>query len=444
MLNNTIVALSTPFMESAIAVIRLSGNDAIDIVNKMFTKDLTNAKSQTIHYGYLKYNNEIIDEVMVSVFRAPRTYTCENMVEIATHGSLIIINKVISACVSLGATIAERGEFTKRAYLNGRIDLVQAESINDIIHSDSEEAINIALSGLKGNVSNLVKNLKTQVEDVIGNMEVNIDYPEYYDIEVETNETILPKVDKLLLDIDIILNEAKIGMLIKNGIKTAIIGKPNVGKSSLLNAFLGKNKAIVTNIPGTTRDVVEGSINLNGIKLDLLDTAGIHESNDEVENIGINKSKESLDEAELVLLVLDASNELNEIDKELLELTKNKNRIIVLNKCDLNKKLDIEGIEISAINQDISLLKDKIIEVLGFDIKDYKNKALLTSSRQIGLINKTKEALLNIKELIKEEAPFDILSVDMKIAYDSLKEILGEISSLGYDDVIFSKFCVGK
>ena len=444
MLNNTIVALSTPFMESAIAVIRLSGNDAIEIVNKMFTKDLTNAKSQTIHYGYLKYNDEIIDEVMVSVFRAPRTYTCENMVEIATHGSLIIINKVISACVSLGATIAERGEFTKRAYLNGRIDLVQAESINDIIHSDSEEAINIALSGLKGNVSNLVKNLKTQVEDVIGNMEVNIDYPEYYDIEVETNDTILPKVDKLLLDIDVILNEAKIGMLIKNGIKTAIIGKPNVGKSSLLNAFLGKNKAIVTNIPGTTRDVVEGSINLNGIKLDLLDTAGIHESNDEVENIGINKSKESLDEAELVLLVLDASNELNEIDKELLELTKNKNRIIVLNKCDLNKKLDIEGIEISAINQDISLLKDKIIEVLGFDIKDYKNKALLTSSRQIGLINKTKEALLNIKELIKEEAPFDILSVDMKIAYDSLKEILGEISSLGYDDVIFSKFCVGK
>ena len=444
MLNNTIVALSTPFMESAIAVIRLSGNDAIDIVNKMFTKDLTNAKSQTIHYGYLKYNDEIIDEVMVSVFRAPRTYTCENMVEIATHGSLIIINKVISACVSLGATIAERGEFTKRAYLNGRIDLIQAESINDIIHSDSEEAINIALSGLKGNVSSLVKNLKTQVEDVIGNMEVNIDYPEYYDIEVETNETILPKVDKLLLDIDVILNEAKIGMLIKNGIKTAIIGKPNVGKSSLLNAFLGKNKAIVTNIPGTTRDIVEGSINLNGIKLDLLDTAGIHESDDEVENIGINKSKESLDEAELVLLVLDASNELNDIDKELLELTKNKNRIIVLNKCDLDKKLDIEGIEISAINQDISLLKNKIIEVLGFDIKDYKNKALLTSSRQIGLINKTKEALLNIKELINNKAPFDILSVDMKVAYDSLKEILGEISSLGYDDVIFSKFCVGK
>ena len=444
MLNNTIVALSTPFMESAIAVIRLSGNDAIEIVNKIFTKDLSNAKSQTIHYGYLKYNDEIIDEVMVSVFRAPRTYTCENMIEIATHGSLIIINKVISACVSLGATIAERGEFTKRAYLNGRIDLIQAESINDIIHSDNEEAINIALSGLKGNVSNLIKNLKTQIEDVIGNMEVNIDYPEYYDIEVETNETILPKVNKLLEDIDVILNEAKIGMLIKNGIKTAIVGKPNVGKSSLLNAFLGKNKAIVTNIPGTTRDVVEGSINLNGIKLDLLDTAGIHESNDEVENIGINKSKESLDEAELVLLVLDASNELNDIDKELLNLTKDKNRIIVLNKCDLNKKINIEGIEISAINQDISLLKNKIIEVLGFDIKDYKNKALLTSSRQIGLINKTKEALLNVKELINNEAPFDILSVDMKVAYDSLKEILGEISSLGYDDVIFSKFCVGK
>ena len=444
MLNTTIVALATPFMESAISVIRLSGPDTFKIINKLFSKDITNAKSQTIHYGFLKHNDEIIDEVMISVFRAPRTYTCEDMVEISTHGSLIIINKVIAACVSLGAKIAERGEFTKRAYLNGRIDLIQAESINDIIHGDSEEAINIAISGLKGNVSNLIKNLKIQVEDIIANMEVNIDYPEYYDIEVETNDTILPKVNKLLNDIEIILNEAKIGMLIKNGIKTAIVGKPNVGKSSLLNAFLGKEKAIVTNIPGTTRDIVEGSINLNGIKLDLLDTAGIHESTDEVENIGINKSKESLDEAELILLVLDASNELSEEDKELLELTKDKTRIIVLNKCDLNKKLNIEGIEISAINQDISLLKDKIIDVLGFDIKDYKNKALLTSSRQIGLINKTKDALLNIKELINESAPFDILSVDMKIAYDSLKEILGEISSLGYDDVIFSKFCVGK
>lgn len=444
MLNTTIVALATPFMESAIAVIRLSGKDAIKIINQLFTKDLSNVKSQTIHYGYLKFNNEIIDEVMVSVYKAPHTYTCEDMIEISTHGSLIIINKVISACVSLGAVIAERGEFTKRAYLNGRIDLIQAESINDIIHGDSEEAINIAISGLKGNVSSLIKNLKIKIEDIIAHMEVNIDYPEYYDIEVETNETILPKIENLLIDIDVILNEAKIGMLIKNGIKTTIIGKPNVGKSSLLNAFLGKNKAIVTNIPGTTRDIVEGSINLNGIKLDLLDTAGIHESNDEVENIGINKSKESLDEAELVLLVLDASNELNEEDKELLELTKDKNRIIVLNKCDIGNVINIDGITISAINQDISKLKEKIINVLGFDIKDYKNKALLTSSRQIGLINKTKEALLNIKNLINEGVPFDILSVDMKIAYDSLKEILGEISSLGYDDVIFSKFCVGK
>ena len=228
MLNTTIVALATPFMESAIAVIRLSGKDAFKILNELFTKDITNAKSQSIHYGYLKYNDEIIDEVMVSIFRAPRTYTCEDMVEISTHGSLIIINKVISACVALGAKIAERGEFTKRAYLNGRIDLIQAESINDIIHSDSEEAINIALSGLKGNVSSLIKNLKVQIEDVIANMEVNIDYPEYYDIEVETNDTILPKVNKLLADIDVILNEAKIGMLIKNGIKTAIIGKPNL------------------------------------------------------------------------------------------------------------------------------------------------------------------------------------------------------------------------
>ena len=441
-MNNTIVSLITAPINAAVAVIRLSGDNSLEIAQNIFSRKIE--KPNYAYVGKLINNNEIIDEVVLIYYKAPKSFTGEDVVEISIHGSMLIANEVISLIIAKGARLAQRGEFSSRAYYNNKIDLIQAEAIMSMVEATSIEAKKLALYSLEGDTSKLIKPLIDKLADILSNIEVNIDYPEYLDIEEVTFDKVKKECTLISNEIDKLLNQSKKSQYIISGIKVALVGLPNTGKSSLLNAFLGKNKAIVTNIPGTTRDIVEGSINLNGIKLDLLDTAGIHESDDEVENIGINKSKESLDEAELVLLVLDASNELNDIDKELLELTKNKNRIIVLNKCDLDKKLDIEGIEISAINQDISLLKNKIIEVLGFDIKDYKNKALLTSSRQIGLINKTKEALLNIKELINNEAPFDILSVDMKVAYDSLKEILGEISSLGYDDVIFSKFCVGK
>ena len=445
-MDDTIVAISTPQGSSAISIIRVSGSDSLEIVNEIFDRNIYSFNSNTINYGHIVYENNIIDEVLLSVFLAPKTYTKENIVEINTHGGISVTNKILEILLEKGARLAEPGEFTKRAFLNGRIDLLEAESIMDMINAKTESARKMAMTGIDGKLSNKINKLREEALNIVSNIEVNIDYPEYEDIEVLTIEDIKKYTVKLDNEIDILLKNSESGKLIKEGINTVIIGRPNVGKSSLLNKILDEDKAIVTDIPGTTRDVVEGSIRIDGVLVNFLDTAGIRNTENSVEKIGVEKSLNLIEEADLVLLVLNNNEKLSKEDTELLEKTKNKKRIIVINKIDLEKKLEIEedAVLISTKTGELDSLIEKIRELFRLDEINSGDLTYLSNAREISLLKKAKKLSNNIVKSLNEDIPIDILEIDIRNIIDLLGQITGDSYENELIDKIFKNFCLGK
>ena len=447
-MDDTIVAVSTAIGVGAISIIRLSGCDAIHCTNKIFKgKDLTKVASHTINYGHIVYENKIIDEVLVTVMRAPKTYTKEDIVEINTHGSIAVVNKILEVLIINGCRLATRGEFTKRAFLNGRIDLTESEAVMDLINSETELTRKMAINEMSGKIKKLIEDLRERIIGLISNIEVNIDYPEYEDIEIVTIEKIKKETKIMKEELNRILKLSLDGKVIKDGINTIILGKPNVGKSSLLNALLEEDKAIVTNIAGTTRDIVEGSIYVGGIKLNLIDTAGIRKSNNIVEKIGIEKSLKLIEKSNLILLILDASKKLDKEDKFLIEKTNNKKRIILLNKVDLGINNDFceKSLKISAKN-DIGLenLKEKIKELFNVEEIENENNVFFTSARQISLLKTAIKALDDSYQASLENKEIDMIEIDLKLAWEKLGDIIGENYEEELLDNLFSRFCLGK
>ncbi|QVK17887.1 tRNA uridine-5-carboxymethylaminomethyl(34) synthesis GTPase MnmE [Mycoplasmatota bacterium] len=452
MFDDTIIAISTALGEGAISIIRLSGKQAIEIVNQVYKgKNLCTVKSHTINYGHIinPEDQSVIDEVLVSVMKAPRTYTTEDIVEINCHGGVFVTNKILEILLTQGTRLAEPGEFTKRAFLNKRIDLAQAESVMDLINAKTEESLNIAVNGLDGQVSDLIKKLREEILTVIANIEVNIDYPEYDDAVVVSNQILKPKINQVITEMNDILDIAKTGKIIRDGIKTVIVGRPNVGKSSLLNKLMREEKAIVTEVAGTTRDLIEGYINIGGITLNLIDTAGVRETKDIVEAIGVERTRKVIYEAELILLVLNNSESLTEDDIDLLQLTKHKKRIIIINKVDLVSKIDKSKlnhyIETSMLNdKGIRLIEKEIIKL--FELGDIKNKDMtyLSNSRHIAKLKNARKSLVDALQSIDDEMPVDMIEIDVKEAWVYLGEILGEEVGDSLINELFSKFCLGK
>ena len=436
----TIVALATAPIKSALSIIRLSGDDVFDVVSKCFSKDLRDIKERTILFGSIVSEGEKIDEVVLLAYKGPKSFTGEDSVEIICHGSPLIAKQIIEACIKNGARMATNGEFSSRAYMHNKIDLVQAEAINDVINATTKEAKNLSLLSLDGKTSELVRPIKTRIADLLSLIEVNIDYPEYEDIEIANKDKVIAVVDELIPQIDVLVEDGQKAKIINEGVKVALVGKPNVGKSSLLNAFLGEDRAIVTDIAGTTRDVVEGHVNIDGVVLHLYDTAGIRDSEDKIESIGIEKSKKTIKEADIVVVLLDSSNELDEEDKQILEYTKEYNPIVVYNKDDKNTS---NRLSISALNNQIQPLIDVIKERMGLDEKSFSTPAL-NNARQLGLLSKAKESLLKAKEDALNDLTIDLVSTSLFDAYTSVLEILGEANQIDLAKEIFSRFCVGK
>ena len=437
----TIVALATAPIKSALGIVRLSGDDVLDVVSKCFSKNLRDIKEKTIFYGSIIDENEIIDDVVLLAYKGPKSFTGEDSVEIICHGSPLIYKQIIEVCIKNGARMATNGEFSSRAYMHNKIDLVQAEAINDVINSTTKEAKRLNLMSLDGKTSELIRPIKTKLADILSLIEVNIDYPEYEDIEVANKDTIINTINEIIPQIDELIDDGEKAKIINEGIKVALVGKPNVGKSSLLNAFLGEDRAIVTDIAGTTRDVVEGSANIDGVVLHLFDTAGIRESNDKIESIGIEKSKKTIQEADIVVVVLDSTSNLDEEDRQILEYTKEYNPIVVYNKNDESSSNN--ELSISALNNEIEPLIKAIKERIGLTEKSF-SKPALNNARQLGLLAKAKESLLKAKEDAENDLTVDLISTSLFDAYTSILEILGEANQIDLAKEIFSRFCVGK
>ena len=442
--DDTIIGISTALSKGAISIIRLSGDDAIKIVNKVFKGiDLSKVEPNTINYGHIvDFDScQIIDEVLVSIFKAPTSYTKEDVVEINCHGGLFVTNKIYEQLVLLGARPSEPGEFTKRAFLSGRIDLTKAEAVMDVINAENSAALKIANSALNGKISTFVDQKRQELLDIIATISVNIDYPEY---------DILPKLKTIKLELEDVLNNSKSAKLLKNGINTVIVGKPNVGKSSLLNTLIGENKAIVTNIPGTTRDIVEASINLGQVTLNLIDTAGIRITEDVVEKIGVEKSKEQINKADIILCVLDGSEPINEQDKEILNEIKNKCHLTIINKIDLEQKINLGEVDDNVLfistknNNTIKELENKILETLNLNNLFNKDITYISNARQLEKINFAIKALDEALATIENEATIDFVDIDIRKAWLYLGEIVGQTSTDNLLDELFSKFCLGK
>lgn len=443
MFDSTIAVISTALSQGAISIVRVSGDQAIEIVQKIFSRDIRHVPSHTIHYGYiLDDDKEVVDEVLVSVFRGPKTYTTEDIVEINCHGGVYITRKILSLVLSHGATMAKPGEFTQRAFYHGRIDLSQAEAVEDMIEASNDTASHMAIQGIQGSVKKLLEPLIENILNIIAQIEVNIDYPEYEDVEQLTTEELLPMTKQWLTKLDKILSRAQCGQLAKKGIDTVLIGRPNVGKSSLLNALLEEDKAIVTDIAGTTRDLVEGQIHIGPAQFNLIDTAGLRKSSDAIEQIGIEKTQEKLAQAQLVLLILDGSQPLTKEDEDLLEQTKDKNRLIIYNKKDVKSEKHPDGIWISAQNKEIDALLEAMKDLYQQDV--LTEQPLLSNERQIGLLNQAKQDMLQAKEAMEQGVEPDLVEIDIQAAHDHLKEILGEVHREDLLDTLFSKFCLGK
>lgn len=434
----TIVALATPPAKSALAIIRLSGDDCFKVVSKVFTKDLTAIKEKGIHYGYIIDNKNKIDQVVLLTYVSPHSFTGENSVEIISHGSMLIVNQIIALLLKNGARMATNGEFSSRAFLNGKIDLVQAEAINDMINATTVEAKELSMVSLTGETSKVFKPIKDSIGEILSHIEVNIDYPEYEDIEITSKEEILSKCSNIINSVNELINDGEKNRIYKDGVKIAIVGKPNVGKSSLLNALIKEDKAIVTSIAGTTRDVVEGDFNLSGVPVHLFDTAGIHESDNLIEKIGIDKARSVIDNSDLILFVVDDT----EIDEELYKIVKDKKHIIVHNKSDLISKKSQENLYISAKNGEITPLLDAIKNAL--NIGEVVIKPTFNNTRQLGILKQMVFYLENAIKDTNDGQPLDLISVSIMAAYNCSLDLLGQNNKNDLTDEIFSRFCVGK